>query len=134
VSILTAMLRLQLKQQDLGNALDSWSRLQPLLSKKDAEIWKPAMDKVAAVEKNDTAFSMSGEFADSTSWNGVLLKHRFQLLVASGRVSEIKLRCEKNYVFFAYDPDLVYKVEARSGRCSIELVGDPGTKFRLIQS
>ena len=63
-----------------------------------------------------------------------MLKRRFRVQVASGRLSEIKLRCERNYLFFPYNPELEYKVEARSGRCSIELVGDPGTKFQLIQS
>jgi TonB family protein len=135
IAVLTATLRLELKRQDFGPALDTWTRLEPMLSKKDTDIWKPFIDEVAALRTSDAAFSTPGEIAGAaTSWNGVLLKRRFRIQVASGRVSEIKLRCERNYLFFPYDPQLEYKVEARSGRCSIELVGDPGTKFDLVQS
>jgi hypothetical protein len=49
-------------------------------------------------------------------------------------VSEIKLRCEKQYVFFRYQPAVEYSVANRAGRCSMEVVGEPGTAFELIQS
>jgi hypothetical protein len=58
----------------------------------------------------------------------------FEIAVSSGRVSEIKLRCERQYVFFRYEPGVQYKVDGAGGTCGIELVGDPGTAFELIQS
>src|SRR5882724_13069905 len=46
--------------------------------------------------------------------------------------SQIKLRCDKKYVFFQFDPALEYKVADKYGKCFIEVVGDPETKFELI--
>jgi len=59
--------------------------------------------------------------------------HRFSIVVASGAVKEIKLRCQKQYLFFRYQPGLEYSIGSKSDHCGIEVVGDPGTTFRLIQ-
>jgi hypothetical protein len=53
--------------------------------------------------------------------------------VTSGAVSEIKLRCEKQYLFFKYQPGVQYSIGSKKDQCSIEVVGDPGTKFDLVQ-
>jgi hypothetical protein len=70
----------------------------------------------------------------SHSWHHQLFKDHFQIAVASGKVSDIKLRCKKAYVFFHYQPGVQYKVESRSGNCWMELIGEPGTTFDLTQS
>jgi hypothetical protein len=74
-----------------------------------------------------------GEIITGTSWNYELLKRRFQIEVASGKVAEIKLRCDRQYVFFQFDPKLQYTIGGNDRSCSMEVVGDPGTKFRLTQ-
>ena len=69
-----------------------------------------------------------------TSWFYMLFKKRFQIAVTNGELAEIKLRCDKQYVFFRYEPDIQYRVSDRHGNCGVELVGAPGTKFSLVQS
>jgi hypothetical protein len=56
------------------------------------------------------------------------------IVVASGEDAEIKSRCQKSFVFCRYQPREQYTVESRHGSCAIEVVGNPGTKFELIQS
>ncbi len=67
------------------------------------------------------------------TWHGHLLKSHFDLSVTSGTVSEIKLWCKKQYVFFKYQPGTHYTVNAKAGECSIEVVGELGTAFELAQ-
>lgn len=50
-----------------------------------------------------------------------------------GEMAEIKLRCDKKYVFFHYYPEISYRTPQEYGDCQMELVGNPGTRFNLIQ-
>jgi hypothetical protein len=43
------------------------------------------------------------------------------------------LRCDRQYVSFAYDPALYYRID-QHGNCRLQLIGEPGTRFELIQS
>jgi TonB family protein len=135
IAALSSLLGLQIKAQDLARAMQTWETLQKVAPKKETAFWQSTMDKIEALRRSDTAFAMTARMSEVTSsWHGELFKKRFQIIVASGKVSDIKLRCEKQYLFFRYEPGLQYKVDAPSGKCSIEVVGDPGTSFDLIQS
>jgi hypothetical protein len=46
-----------------------------------------------------------------------------------GYISQVKLRCEKHDVYFAFDPNLQYQVASQDGDCWMELVGGPGLYF-----
>jgi TonB family protein len=125
---------LEMKTNDFGRALKTWRFLDPIAPKDSRDQLLKAVDQVNALRDSDTTFSMSARIDKGTTWNGSLLKHRFGIRVTHGTVSEIKLRCEKQYLFFKYEPGLQYSVSTRSGPCSVELVGAPGTTFELIQS
>jgi TonB family protein len=133
VAALNQLMSLQVKVQDLGSALDTWEKLEKVAKKESTARWKDTLDQIEAIRTSDRAHRMSARM-EGPSWQGKLLKNRFQLNIASGKVSEIKLRCEKQYVFFKFQPSLEYTVTNNPGRCAIELVGEPGTSFELIQS
>ena len=76
---------------------------------------------------------MPGEISTGTSWYHALLKNKFQLEVASGAIAEVKLRCSRQYLSFRFDPKLQYTISGRHCGCWMELVGQPGTQFRLTQ-
>jgi TonB family protein len=133
-SALSEMLRLQVKRQDYGAALNTWEKLKKIARKEDRQVWQPVMDEVEAARKDDRAAHLSDRIGSNGSWFSTLFKNRFEVRVASGKVNEIKLRCEKGYVFFRYDPKLAYTVSDRDDKCSIELVGEPETQFTLVQT
>ena len=56
-----------------------------------------------------------------------------QLGYLRGALAEAKLRCEQKYAAFAVERDTSYEVPAAWGECSLEIVGDPGTKLLLLQ-
>jgi TonB family protein len=132
VAVLNGMLMLQVQAQDYGSALDTFDRLQRF-SRSSAKDWQPSIDKIEALRKSADPVRIHSEMT-SHSWHHRLFKDHFQIAVASGKVSDIKLRCKKAYVFFHYQPGVQYKVESRSGNCWMELIGEPGTTFDLTQS
>jgi hypothetical protein len=64
---------------------------------------------------------------------GTLFRNRFSIAVKSGGVSEIKLRCERQYLFFRYEPGVQYSIGSKKDQCGIEVIGNPGTTFDLVQ-
>jgi len=134
IGVLTALLNLEVRAKDYGAALATWKILQRFVAEKDLPAYLKTIDQIVTLRNSDRAVRMSAEITRGTAWYGQLFKKKFQIAVANGKVSEIKLRCAKAYLIFPYDPALEYKVDARRGDCSIEIVGDPGTKFDLIQS
>ena len=89
---------------------------------------------IEALREDDRAFAVAGRIEDDGSWFFDLLKRRFHIDRVDGAVTELKLRCDRDYVLFRYRPDLEYEVADRVGDCLLEVVGEPGTGFRLVQS
>jgi TonB family protein len=130
---LSAMLPLQVRARDFSGALQSFVKLQKLGADEALlATFKPTIDQINALKDNDRSFSVPGEIVDG-SWCLPLFKRKFSVDVTSGHLSEVKLRCERKYVFFAFDPTLEYKVSEKYGACLLQLTGDPGTKFKLMQ-
>lgn len=126
---------LQVSTQDFAGALSTWRRLQK--SSIDKEVlaqWKASVDQIEALRNDARSYRVPGKIQNGSSWFYNLFKNRFQVAVRSGRLSEIKLRCDKKYIFFRYEAELQYNVSKKLGNCGMELVGEPGTEFDLIQS
>jgi TonB family protein len=131
---LVTMLKLQASLNDFGGALATWKILQPLAPQNDLPELQRFIAEINALRNDNRPVRLSGRFGGKSNWNGVLFKPHFQIRIASGNVSEIKLRCEKGYVFFKHQSGLEYTVQAKEGLCNIELVGEPETTFDLVQS
>lgn len=133
-STLNVLLRLQIQLKDFAGALGTWRKLEPLATPEmKAQLQEP-ISRIKALRSETSSYSIAGDFADSTSWVLPLFRQRFHIALTSGRIAEIKLRCDKKYVFFKYEPEVQYTVAPQYGACGMELVGDPGTKFTLTQS
>jgi TonB family protein len=134
IAALNSQLLLQVKMQDFAGALDSWEKLQEHAPKDSLGSWEETIAQIEALRKDDRSYGVPGEIGKGGSWFYQLFKTRFQVEIASGHLSEIKLRCEKQYIFFRFEPDVQYKIADKYGSCALELVGDPDTKFELVQS
>jgi TonB family protein len=131
---LESLLPLQILQHDFAGALATWSKLEKRANAETKARWKESINRIEALRTDSSPYTVAGDFADSPLWGFPLFRNRFHIAVASGRIAEIKLRCDKKYVFFKYDPEVEYTVSRNYGACGMELVGDPGTKFTLTQS
>ena len=92
------------------------------------------MSDVEKLRTVGRSYAIVDEITNGSTWFSVLYKRNFQIAVTSGWLSEVKLRCDRRYVGFAFDPAMKYRIGDQYGTCYVELVGDPGTKFKLTQS
>lgn len=126
-----ALTGLELRSNQFEEAIDDWKLLQRL-DKRSAEQLRPVIERIEQRRSDPSSYSVSGQMADGT-WYLHLFKRHFRVAVGEGYVSQVKLRCDKRYVYFAFDPKLQYEVADKFGKCSIQLEGAPGTRFELIQ-
>jgi TonB family protein len=131
---LQALLPLEVRAKNYAAAMDTWEKMQELkIEPAVLDSYKPVIEQMNALKKDSRAYSVPG-FLDEGTWNYTLFKKRFHLAVTEGRVSQIKLRCDKKYVFFQFDPALQYQVSEKYGKCRLQVIGDADTKFQLVQS
>jgi TonB family protein len=135
VSSLLSMFVLEINAQDFARALATWEMLEAQeLDEKKMTSLQSAVDDILVLKGDDRSYDVPGRIGANSSWWYRLLKNSFSVIVTSGAVAEIKLRCDRKYVFFRYEPDIQYRISDNYGSCGIELVGDPGTTFSLVQS
>lgn len=91
------------------------------------------MENIRALRNDDRAYGLAGSLEERTSWFYHLFKDEFAVTDVQGEITEVKLRCPESYVFFRFDPDMTYRVSNKRGHCYLELVGIPGTTFKLVQ-
>ncbi len=131
---LTALFILEFQSYDFAAAMCTWQLLEK--AQTDEKVlagFAPAVQQMNTLHADAASYKVAGEIIDGR-WDFDLFKKHFQIVVLTGAISEIKLRCDKSFVSFKFDPELQYKVADKFGRCSIELIGDPNTKFNLVQS
>jgi TonB family protein len=126
-----AALALEINTEDYARALWTWAAVRHKLDAQRRAQLQKSIDEIEALSASDEVFAVPGEITTGTSWYHALLRNKFQLEVASGAIAEIKLRCRRQYLSFRFDPKLQYTISDRG--CWMEVVGDPGTKFRLIE-
>jgi hypothetical protein len=128
------MLSLELNTKDYAEALLTWEHVRglPLDESQRANLQK-VIEDVELLRTDDRSYTVPGEMGEQTSWFYRLLKKRFYVTVAEGELAEVKLRCDNGYVFFRYEREKQYNIAGRDGFCTLELVGNPGTKFSLVQ-
>lgn len=131
---LLALSPLELKAKDFVSALSTWNKLQTIgADEASLAPFKKIMADVQALRTDNRTYSVPGKIDDG-SWFYDLYKNRFHFNVSSGRIAEIKLRCEKQYIRFPYDPEMQYQIQNNFGVCHMQVLGDPGTTFELVQS
>jgi TonB family protein len=133
LSALSSQFDLEIKTHEYAEAIATWKRLQKMGIDTEAEAKiKPVIDQLDTLRSDDEEYGVSGVMPDG-SWSLRLFKRRFHIEVAEGYISQVKLRCDKGYLYFAFDPKLRYEVNGKYGSCWMELLGAPGAKFTLFQ-
>jgi TonB family protein len=127
------LMRLQIRHNDFADVLETWGKLEKVANAETRARWQEPIGRIEALRTDHAAFSVAGDFASSEQWGVRLFRNRFYMEVGAGRVSEIKLRCDRKYVSFRYEPGLEYTIAEKYGACSLQLLGDPGTKVTLTQ-
>ncbi len=130
---LRVSMQLQVQMRLYAEALATFEKLQKLGMDKDtAARLTPVVEQLKQLRSDDAAYEITGAMPEG-NWHLHLFKRHFRAKVSEGYISQVKLRCEKHYIFFAFDPGLEYQVASKDGDCWMELLGAPGTRFELTQ-
>jgi TonB family protein len=130
---LFSCLQLELKTHQYAEGLATWKRLKKAgLDKDTAARVEAAVAKLEKIRTDDSAYEVVGQISEK-NWYLHLFKRHFQAVVSEGYLSEVRLRCDTRHWFFPFDSALQYEVTGKDGQCSIELLGAPGTRFKLVQ-
>jgi len=134
--ILLQSVKLYISTHDFAQGLRRWDQLRKE-GGVDPQIvaqMEPVIAHLKELRTNDTAYNVVGLVSETGNWSLHLFKRHFQAVIESGSLSDVKLRCAKGFLHFTFDPKLEYTVPVKLGECGIELLGTPGTRFKLEQS
>lgn len=67
------------------------------------------------------------------NWRHALNRNRFSIDQVDGELSEIEVICGIRSVSLVYNPDIAWSVEQEWGECEVQVFGEDGTTFRLIE-
>ena len=125
--------RLLVRTRDYGTAMLAFNTLKQLdIDDQRREKLEAVARQLEALRENDSAYSVPGEVQADAHWLFHLFKDDFALRDVQGEIAELKLYCQRKFVFFRFDPSLEYRVHD-GGRCELRVVGNPGTTFQLVQ-
>lgn len=134
VSLQRARFLLLVQTQDFARAMEVFGTLTEYPLEEDVLASTQAIvDQLEILKHDDRPYSVPGDFGDRFTWTYNLFKDEFFIADVDGEIEEIKLRCARRYVFLRYDPEIQYEVKQDYLPCRLQLVGDPGTTFRLTQ-
>jgi TonB family protein len=132
-SAVRACLQLQLRLKLYTEAMQTIAKLRKLgLDDKTAAELTTLTEQLRVLRDDGSRYEVQGDMP-AGGWSINLFKRHFRAAVSEGYISQVKLRCQKRYVSFAFNPELEYQVASRDGSCYMELIGAPGTKFSLAQ-
>ena len=129
-----SLAQLQLQNAYFGEALDTLALMRLRNDDEGVELFRETREQLEAFRTNDAAYSVAGQLNDNGTWVISLFKTRFRFDELDGAVDDLKLRCQGQYVSFDFDPDIQYNVSPSAGDCTLEVIGDPGTSFTLVQA
>jgi hypothetical protein len=130
---LMSLFNTEIETSRYGDALDTYKKFSQ--SQKVEPDVQANIASLQNLQTNDDTFSVRGSIeVSNTSWYYKLLKRHFLVLLTSGKLQEIKLRCDKKYALILYTRDIDYTIPEEYGLCGMEVIGDGGTEFALIQS
>lgn len=130
---LRACLQLELKTHEYGEAIPTWTRLQKLgVDAGTVAKVTPIMQELGQLRLDHREVEVSGQIRNG-SWFLQLFKPQFRIEVTNGLISDVRVRCERRYLSFTFDPKLQYQVSGNSGDCSIQLEGTEGTRFKFVE-
>jgi TonB family protein len=135
VAALQQKFRLEVKTNLLGDALDTWAILkEQKLTDQDLPAFQEIVDEIERLRTDDRSFAMAGTINTNGYAVFGLLKNRFRVVVDSGAVQHLQLRCEREARQLTVDPALEFTISGSGSECKLWLKGEPDSKFQIVQS
>jgi TonB family protein len=133
-SILFAFFNLEVQDHLYPEAIKTAARIQKLkLDSKTTQAFKGVLEQIQKVRSDGSSYDVKIQISESGSYNISLFKHHFRIAVDRGGISQVKLRCQKHFASFDFNPALEYEYSSKDGDCSMEVIGAPGSQFTVTQ-
>lgn len=128
-----ALLSLQVRNNYLAEAVRTYELIVDSGDEEASAVFGDIMNTVATVKEDDTQYFVPLSLDDSGWTNIRLYKDRFAMMDGQGELNEVVLRCDKHYVSFRVERDVAYDVPPEWGDCSLQIIGESGAEFLLMQ-
>lgn len=127
------LLRLQVTNKYYSEALATLEYLKNSGDTETMELFAPVNEAITRLKQDESSYGIPMTLDDYGHAGIGLFKHRVYVENINGKLYEFKLRCEKNYVGIVVEPEISYDIPAALGECHLEIIGDAGTTFVLVQ-
>ena len=132
--LLLSKLNLEVKRNYLSRALDTAAQLNDYdLSPKQLQYIVETTKQILEIRSGTGLIVVKGKIDKANSFYHSLLRSRFSFSEVEGDIAELRLRCEKGYVGFIYKEEITFEVDEEAGECGLQVIGDPGTTFKLLE-
>ena len=132
--LLLSKLNLEVKRNYLSRALDTAAQLNDYdLSPKQLQYIVETTKQILETRSGTGLIVVKGKIDKANSFYHSLLRSRFSFSEVEGDIAELRLRCEKGYVGFVYKEEITFEVDGEAGNCSLQVIGDPDTTFKLLE-
>ena len=125
--------KLYVALQQYSEALQTYEIIVKSGDKKTQSALKPTVDQLIVLKSDDRGYRVSRQIDASEFWSIDLFKQAFYFENISGQLDELKLRCQKKYMFFSVSTDQQYNVPESWGQCSLQVQGTPDSTFDFVQ-
>ncbi|MEM7003080.1 MAG: energy transducer TonB [Pseudomonadota bacterium] len=133
-SLLAARLLLEV---DLKLLAEAQRTAKKILERDTPKAHKDTATKVLVyveqIRVSAQAFSIRGQLPEGYRGYHRLLKKTFAFSEIDGDIAELRVHCDRGYVGFIYQPDMVYTINPELKACSLIIIGNPGTQYTLTE-
>ena len=133
LAVRRVLFQLQVRNGYYAEAFDTLRVMERKGDDEGISLFRDAVGRLEALRANDRAYGIPGRIAANGYWDIKLFKNKFRLDDVTGTIDELKLRCQRSFVFFDFDPEIEYSVSNVVGNCELQIVGDADSTFTLVQ-
>lgn len=118
----------------LAEALKTYEKLRLVPdSEREIEQIQPFVDQVNDFLASGKGLAIDGAVQGDGGWSRWLLLRHFRVEPETGKLSAVKLRCDAAYRMYTLEADAEFTLEPAWGDCHMQILGKPGSTFRLVQ-
>ena len=130
-SAMTNLFMLEVNTRRYGDALITYNRLEEYGV--DVTSMAGAVERILALQLDDTAFIQQGEANAFGIWRQRLLKPGVYIESTQGAIREVRFTCDRKHQSFLHQEGVEYTIPDSWGSCGIEIRADGGARFTLEQ-
>jgi TonB family protein len=124
---------LEVENRRFAEALRTYTLIKRKYDGEATEIFDKTAKQVYDLRTDDSVYAVESVFNDNGYFSIGLHKRGFYVEPSDTLINEFKLRCQKKYVFFAYEQGKQYKIPDTWGPCSLQVLGEANGEFELVQ-